>query len=125
MRRGWVNLIRLLPDRETALRIGYEATDWNEKPSYERYVDALAAWTVRLMDRGGEPIGAVYTHGQEFHVSVLPAWRGRWATRGVLKQIIAEPVSMTRVSPGFAHVGPMLGRIGFEDRGSGVFVREV
>ncbi len=117
-------MIRLQPDRETALRIGYEATDWNEKPSYERYADALEAWTIRLMEQDGQPIGAVYTHGNEFHVSVLPEWRGRWATRGVLKQIITEPVSVTRVSPGFAHVGSMLARLGFEDRGSGVFVRE-
>lgn len=116
-------MIQLSDNRETALRVGYEATDWVRKPAYSDYEDILGDWSVRLMEADGEPIGAVYTHGPEFHVSVVPGWRGRWATRGTLKEIIPEPDAMTRVTPGFDHVGGYLERLGFEHRGSGIFVR--
>ena len=114
----------LTDDREAGLRIGYAATDWTEKPSFERYRDALKDWTVRLMVRDGNPIGAVYTRGTEFHVSVLKPWRGTWATRSMLKQIMPEPVAMTRITPGFGHVAGLLERLGFERRSDGAYVKE-
>jgi GNAT superfamily N-acetyltransferase len=113
----------LVPNRTLALRVGYVATDWTKKPDYRAYDDALTEWEVRVMVRDGKAIGAAYTKGEEFHVSVLPEWRGKWATRGILKELIAEPVSVTRVTPGFSHVGGFLKRLGFEDKGDGVFVR--
>ena len=116
-------MIRLASDRETALRVGYDATDWVRKPPYGDYEDALTEWDIRLMEASGEPIGAVYTNGPEFHVSVVPEWRGKWATRSTLKAIIPEPDAMTRVTPGFDHVGGYLERLGFEHRGGGIFVR--
>lgn len=111
-------------DRQAALRIGYDATDWTEKPSFERYENALADWTVRLMEHKGEPVGALYTKGYEFHVSIVPEWRGRWATRSTLKAMIQTPVSITRVTPGHERVHGFLKRLGFEHRGNGLFVKE-
>lgn len=115
----------LPPDerRDEALRVGFLATDWNAPPSYRLYVDALSDWTVRLMLKSGEPIGVVYTNGPEFHVSVLPAYRGRWATRGLLKEVIPQPVAVTRVSDGHERIGGILERLGFERR-DGFYVRE-
>ena len=117
-------MIRLEDHRSTALQVGYMATDWNEPPRFDQYAASLESWNVRLMMRGPEPIGAVYTKGPEFHVSVLPEWRGRWATRSMLRTLIAEPVSITRVSPGFEHVAGLLLRLGFKDHGGGLFVRD-
>lgn len=115
----------LPPDerREEALKVGFLATDWNVKPPYQLYADALSDWTVRLMTKGGVTIGAVYTNGPEFHVSVLPAYRGRWATRGLLKEIIPRPVAVTRVAQGHERIGGILERLGFERR-DGFYVRE-
>ena len=115
----------LPPDerRDEALRVGYVATDWNAAPPYGIYEDALSDWTVRLMTKDGEPIGAVYTRGPEFHVSVLPGFRGRWATRGILKEIIPRPVAVTQVAYGHDHIGGILERLGFERR-DGLYVRE-
>jgi len=115
----------LPPDerREEALKVGYLATDWNAAPPYHLYADALSDWSVRLMTKGESPIGVVYTNGPEFHVSVLPAYRGRWATRGILREIIPQPVAVTRVSGGHEHVGGILERLGFERR-DGLYVRE-
>ena len=120
--------LQLLDDpsvREPALRVGYNATDWNHRPSYRDYVSSLKDWTVRLLARKTEPIGAVYTKGPEFHVSVLRKWRGRWATRGILKKIIPEPFAMTRITPGHEHVGDLLGRIGFVRVEEGVYTKGV
>ncbi|NQY98624.1 MAG: hypothetical protein HRT82_15840 [Henriciella sp.] len=118
--------LRLLDDpgaRQTALRVGYRATDWNERPDYGAYTEALSAWSVRLLADKKEPVGAVYTLGSEFHVSVLPEWRGRWATRGLLKKIIPEPEAVTRVTPGHEHVGGLLERLGFEAQGDGIYTK--
>ena len=113
-----------LEDRRIeALQIGYDATDWNALIGFADYADAMDDWDIRLMVRDGQPIGAVYTRGPEFHLSVMPEWRGRWATRGMLKQVIPEPLAITRVSPGFAHVGVMLERLGF-DRVGQFYVRD-
>lgn len=109
--------------REDALKVGYLATDWGAVPPYRLYVDALEDWTIRLMTKDGETIGAVYTNGPEFHVSVLPEYRGRWATRGLLKEIIPQPVAVTRVAEGHDRIGGILERLGFERR-NGFYVRE-
>jgi hypothetical protein len=115
----------LVPNREIALRVGYVATDWTEKPPYQQYADALTEWEIQVIARDGMAIGAAFTKGPEFHVSVLPEWRGKWATRGILKELIAEPVSVTRVTPGHDRVNGLLERLGFEHLGSGLFVRDL
>ena len=103
-------MIAVEPRRAEALKIGYEATDWLKVPGFEEY-------------RNGEPIGAIYTRGPEFHISILPEWRGRWATRSILKRIIPRPLAITLVTPGFEHVGNYLVRLGFERHGI-YYVRE-
>ena len=117
-------MIRFTDDRQGALTVGYAATDWTRKPSFEEYTDALSDWTVQAMVNGRAVIGALYTKGPEFHVSVLPYMRGRWATRGVLNAIIQKPLSITRVTPGHERVYGLLERLGFEHRGEGLFVKE-
>jgi len=116
-------VIQLSDNREAALRVGYEATDWTEWPSYEAYIAAMADWDVRLIDKDGEAIGAVYTRGPEFHISVLPEWRGKWMTRRILKEIIPDPVAVTQVQVGHEDVSDMLKRLGFEKR-SETYVRQ-
>lgn len=115
---------RLVQNREIALRVGYVSTDWSEKPAYKDYDDALTEWEVLVIERDGKAIGAAFKKGPEFHVSVLPEWRGRWATRGLLNSLIEQPVSITRVTPGHDRVHGILKRLGFEHRGAGLFVRE-
>jgi FMN phosphatase YigB (HAD superfamily) len=114
----------LVPNRTLAVRVGYVATDWTQKPTPEAYEAALSDWDVKVIARDGLAIGAAYFKGPEFHVSILPEWRRKWLTRGLLKELIAEPVSVTRVTEGHEYMHGILKRLGFEDRG-GVFVREV
>ena len=116
-------MIAVEPRRPEALRIGFAATDWTEGFAFEDYASALDDWTVDLLTRDQQPIGAVFTRDAEFHVSILPQWRGRWVTRGLLKKIIPTPRAITRVTPGFEHVGGYLIRLGFERQGI-YYVRE-
>ena len=87
-------MIAVEPRRAEALKIGYEATDWLKVPGFEEYTEFMDEWTVELLVRNGEPIGAIYTRGPEFHISILPEWRGRWATRSILKRIIPRPLAI-------------------------------
>lgn len=119
-------MLRLLDDpgaRQTALRIGYRATDWSNRPSYQEYLASLADWQVKLLKSKNENVGAVYAKGPEFHISVLREWRGRWATRGILKKIIPHPFAVTKVTPGHEQVGGMLSRLGFEHQGDGIYTK--
>ena len=109
--------------REEALSVGFEATDWIFQPAYQDYEDAVSDWTTRLMVNGDRVVGTVYTRGPEVHVSVLPEWRKRWATRGILKQVIPEPLAITRVTHGHEYMYDILHRLGFEQRGD-YFVRD-
>jgi hypothetical protein len=114
----------LVPNREIALRVGYVATDWTEKPPYQRYADALTEWEVQVIARDDKAIGAAFKRGPEFHVSILPEWRSKWATRGLLNSLIERPVSVTKVTPGHERMYGILMRLGFRHEGSGVFVRD-
>jgi len=115
-------MISLSDNRNLALSVGHTATDWTSWPSYQDYVLAMIEWDVRLIEKDGEPIGAVYTKGPEFHLSVLPEWRGKWMTRGILKEIIPDPLAVTQVVVGHEDVADMLRRLGFEKR-SETYVR--
>lgn len=108
---------QLIPDRETALDIGYKATDWAVPIGEETYRIGLANWDIQVIERDGEPIGAAFFCGDEVHVSILPEWRGRWATRGLLGLLFAKDRVSTRVSLGHDHMYDILDRLGFKRQG--------
>jgi hypothetical protein len=112
----------LVDDREKALEVGYAATDWSSPVSYEQYKQAMLDWSVKGIVRNGSLIGAAYFKNDEIHVSVLPEWRRRWATKGVLKQLFANHTVTTKVTPGHEYMHGILGRLGFVKRGE-EFVR--
>ena len=114
----------LVNDRDTALAIGYDATDWSEKPDFNIYRDAMQQWDVKLIMRNTEPVGAAFFKDCEVHASILPQWRKRWATRGILNQLFQGQRVETRVSKGADFMYGILERLGFEDKGDGLMVME-
>ena len=114
---------QLTDDRDTALAIGYVATECGERISYADYRATLEDWRVRALERDGRPIGAVYSRGDEIHVSVLPDHRRRWATKGVLKQLFAGARVTTTVVPGHEYMYDILKRLGFVQMPDGQFVK--
>lgn len=116
---------KLIDNRDLALKIGYAATDWADPISYDDYEEIAKDWRIVAMIRDDEPIGAVYYKDGETHVSVLPKWRRRWATRGLLKQIM-DDTKFTRVDVGHDFMYGILERLGFrrEQDGTLTLVRE-
>lgn len=113
----------LADDRNTALRVGYAATDWSVPVDFEDYAAAMKPWTIRAIVRDGECIGAVFRRDDEVHVSVLPKWRGVWATKGLLRQILNGPRVTTKVSQGHDHMYGILGRLGFKSGENGSLIK--
>lgn len=109
---------RLVDDRETALRVGFKATDWTRTVLFEDYLSALESWTIKAVLRDDQCIGAVYFNDGEVHASILPEWRGKWVTRGLLREMFDSPVVTTQVVPGHEFMFGILERLGFEKEDS-------
>jgi len=113
----------LTDDRDSALRVGYTATDWHIEMSYDDYVKFASDWDVKAISREGSVIGAVYSKNGETHVSILPEWRKRWLTKKLLKDLLAN-TTITRVTPGHDFMYNILTRLGFVPRDDGTLARE-
>jgi hypothetical protein len=114
---------RLVDDQNTALKIGFQATDWSIPISYADYTDVLQTWEVKAIVRNDTCIGAAYFKDGEVHVSVLPEWRRRWATRGVLAELFAHENAHTRIMPGHEYMYDIFDRLGFKARDDGALVK--
>ena len=112
----------LVDDRATALRVGYEATDWSAPIAFEDYARAVDGWDIKAIMRDDKCIGAAYFNDGELHVSILPEWRRRWATKGLLKALFGTARVTTRVTPGHEYMHGILERLGFSND-NGTFVR--
>ena len=106
-------MTHLSDNRGLALRVGYDATDWASDVSFEQYADAVKDWTIKGVFRDDKCIGAVYFNGDELHVSILPEWRRKWATKGFLSELFAKDRVVTRVTPGHEYMHGILKRLGF------------
>jgi len=116
-------MTHLADDRDLALSVGYRATDWSEPLDFDTYLNALTDWHVQAIMRGDECIGAVYRKEDEVHVSIVPEWRKKWATKGLLRQVCSKGTS-TRVTPGHDYMYGILARLGFKPTDSGKLVLE-
>lgn len=114
---------RIVNDRAAALRIGFVATDWNYPITFEDHVDRAKDWNVNVIERDGQPIGAIFEKDGEVHCSILPAWRRKWLTKGLLKQIIDRPGFYTRVDDGHDYMYDILARLGMTSRPDGTVGR--
>ena len=113
----------LVDDRDAGLAVGYAATDWSSPVSYEAYEAALKDWTVKTIVRDGERIGAAYFKDGEVHVSILPEWRKKWATKGLIAQLFADEGAFSRIAPGHEYMFDIFRRLGFNIYDDGVVER--
>ena len=116
-------MTQIVNDRALAVKVGYEATDWTRHVDEHEYREAVADWDVKALIRGSECIGAVYRRGEELHVSILPEWRKRWATKGLLRELFGNLPVRTKVTPGHEYMHDILRRLGFVQLDSGEFVK--
>lgn len=115
---------RVVEDRETGLRVGYEATDWITPTAFEDYCAAVKDWSISTIERNGNPIGAAYKKNDELHFSILPAWRKKWFTKNLMKTFLLSGRVTTKVTPGHEYMYDILKRLGFKDPVDGLFVKE-
>ncbi len=115
-------MTRLESNRDLALEVGFRATDWTQSVTFEIYRQALQDWDLMAIMRDDTCIGAAYLKDGEVHVSVLPEYRRRWATKGLLRQLFSQPRVTTRVTPGHDYMHDILERLGFVNH-DGLFVR--
>ena len=113
----------IVNDRQLAIKVGFEATDWTRPIDEHTYRQAIEEWDVKALIRDDECIGAVYRKGDELHVSILPKWRKRWATKGLLKELFGNLPIRTRVTPGHEYMHDILRRLGFVQLDSGELVK--
>lgn len=118
-------MIALVNDRETGLQVGYLATDWSNYVSFDAYQKAMTDWKIQTLVRDNQPIGAVYRKDDELHVSVLPEWRCRWMTRGILRELFNRPKTVTRVTDGHDYMYGILSRLGFKQTADNWMVKEI
>lgn len=114
---------KIVDNRDLALRIGYAATDWNYSISFDEHVERAKDWNVKLIERDGCPIGAMFEKDGEVHCSILPEWRRKWLTKGLLRQIIDRPGFYTRVDDGHDYMYDILARLGMTSRPDGTVGR--
>ena len=113
----------IVDDRQTALRVGYEATEWREPIDEDTYRMFLEDWTVQAIMRDNQPIGAVFRRGDELHVSVLPGWRRKWVTRGVLRELFDNRITRTVLPADDDYMRGILARLGFVELPTGELVK--
>jgi hypothetical protein len=105
----------LTDNRDTALKVGYEATDWSTPIAFDDYLQSMSGWSVQGIERDGKCIGAVYKKDGEVHVSVLKDWRKRWMTKGLIRSILGPDVTRTEVVPGHEYMFGILARLGMKN----------
>lgn len=113
----------LVANRQEALRVGFEATDWSRPVDFESFAQAMEDWDVRAIERDGRCIGAAFVKGSELHISVLPEWRGKWFTKNMLRELFDGKLVTTRVMPGHEYMYDILARLGFVQTEDGAFVK--
>ena len=115
---------QIVDDRESALRVGYEATDWSAPVSFDDYCLSVKDWVIKAIKRDDKIIGAVYRKEDELHVSILPEWRCIWMTKGLIKELFNRPKITTKVTPGHDYMFDILKRLGFKESSNGLLIKE-
>lgn len=80
------------------------------------FVAACERWQMVAIVSGSEVIGALFVRDGVIHIGIVPAWRGRWASRRLIRQMLGYGTRTTLLD-GEAHCAEFIGRLGFERDG--------
>ena len=76
------------------------------------YRQACEGWQVVAVVSDGQVIGALFAKDGVIHLGIAPEWRGRWASRRVIREMLAYG-NTTTVLPG-EPCAEFVRRVGFE-----------
>lgn len=92
-------MLELLEDRDAALSALSSAYFARLSLSPSELAEALPGWRFVALVKSGQTVGAVAVKGDEGHIGIIPAWRGKWGGRRSLLELCAHfGVTKTSVS---------------------------
>lgn len=92
-------MIHLADRRAEAIEAGWIAYSGRVPGMRDAYIRACESWTVEAVCSGDEVIGALFSKQGVIHLGIVPEWRGRWASRRVLREML-ERGTKTEIGPG-------------------------
>lgn len=81
-------MIELKPLRDQAIEAGWLAYESRCKGMRDAYLKACESWTIEAVCSGDEVIGALYSKDGVIHLGIVEAWRGRWASRRLIREML-------------------------------------
>ena len=78
--------------RDEALQAGYVSLAGRISIPFDAFAKALEAWDVKAFCKGEDVVGMLMVRDNELHVAVLPEVRGRWLSRGLIREVIGPLV---------------------------------
>lgn len=92
-------MISLQPRRDEAIEAGWIAYSERVPGMRDAYLQACNGWAVEAVCSGDQVIGALYSKSGFIHLGIVPEWRGRWASRRVLREMLKRGTK-TEIGPG-------------------------
>lgn len=116
-------MLHLDPNRRAeALEAGWVAYRDRVDVSEEHYKSVCDNWDLVAVVDGDEVIGALFVRAGVIHLGIKPEWRGRWASRRIIRQMLAYGTKTT-VQPWESGCLKFISRIGFRPVGDAFEMR--
>lgn len=114
-------MIHLDPNRrEEAISAGWEAYAERVPGMQAAYLKAAESWEAIAVCDGSEVVGALLKRDGVIHLGIKPAWRGLWASRRVIREMLSHG-KRTTLTRGEDDI--FIRRIGFEKEGDEYVLR--
>lgn len=108
-------MIRLDENRRAdAIEAGWRAYEAEIPGHRDAYLRACEGWQLVAICDDDTPIGALLVKDGVIHLGIVPEWRGRWASRRVIQELISYGRATT-VPPDNRR--DFLRRVGFKPQG--------
>jgi hypothetical protein len=102
--------------REEAIAAGWLAYRERVPTMYAKYLAACEGWEVVAVTNHSEVIGALFARDGVIHLGIVPNWRGRWASRRVIREMLTYGKTTTVLDEEPQCID-FVSRIGFEKKG--------
>jgi ribosomal protein S18 acetylase RimI-like enzyme len=75
--------------RESAIRAGWQAyAERLPEGAEPAYLKACEGWDVLAVQDDDKTVGALFAKGGIVHIGIVPEYRGRWASRRLIREIL-------------------------------------
>lgn len=113
-------MIRLDPNRRAeAIQAGWDAYAERLPGMRDEYLKAAEAWEAIAVCDEAQVVGVLLKRSGRIHIGIKPEWRGRWASRRVIREMLTHGKKTTMMD---GEDDTFICRIGFvKQRGEYVF----